>query len=128
LEREFFFYGNMGLLVGLLLLINTGLLAAAGLRILVELWYSITMQDGEASGGADRSTAGHSRVSAATTSPLVEPSLDVAGVDENGVEPGSRAETTEKDPRKIARKYVFQSVYFVSHERRILPESSSSLN
>jgi hypothetical protein len=115
LEREFFFYGNMGLLVGLLLLINTGLLAAAGLRILVELWYSITMQDGEASG-------------AATTSPLVEPSLDVAGVDENGVEPGSRAETTEKDPRKIARKYVFQSVYFVSHERRILPESSSSLN
>ncbi|XP_062159041.1 dicer-like protein 4 [Alnus glutinosa] len=98
----------MGLLVGLLLLINTGLLAAAGLRILVELWYSITMQDGEASGGADRSTAGHSRVSAATTSPLVEPSLDVAGVDENGVEPGSRAETTEKDPRKIARKYQLE--------------------
>jgi hypothetical protein len=77
------------------------------------------MQDGEASGGADRGTAGRSGVSAATTlqTPLVELSLDVSGVDENGIEPGSRAKTTEKDPRKIARKYVFQSVFFVSHVR-----------
>jgi hypothetical protein len=73
------------------------------------------MQDGEASSGADRCTPGHSSVSAATTSPLVEPSLDVSGVDENGIEPGSRAKTTEKDPRKIAREYVYQSVYFMSH-------------
>lgn len=75
------------------------------------------MQDGEASGGANRGTAGRSRVSAATTlqSPPVELSLDVSRVDEDGIEPGSRAKTTEKDPRKIAREYVFQSFYFVSH-------------
>lgn len=73
------------------------------------------MQEGGASGGADGSTAGSSRVSAATTSSLVESSLDVSAVDENGVGPDLRAKTTEKDPRKIARKYVFQSLCFVSH-------------
>ncbi|KAG6676656.1 hypothetical protein I3842_15G163400 [Carya illinoinensis] len=67
-----------------------------------------SMPDGEVSCGADHFMAGATSFCATTTSPPVERSLGVSGVDEDGQEPRSSAQGTGKDPRKIARKYQLE--------------------
>lgn len=71
-----------------------------------------SMPDGEVSGGADRLMDDATTFCTTNTSPPVERSLGVSGVDEDGLEPGSIAQGTGKDPREIARRYVI-SIYIV---------------
>ena len=62
-------------------------------------------------GGDDRPTSGSTEFSATTST---TPSFGISGVgvvDDDGVETGSPTHMTEKDPTKIARKYVLFYLY-----------------